>query len=201
MTTGDRIMRAVASRRSGEGGRATPNWVSRSSSRERSRNASSGSAFVASRDLGDRAGRATARWPGAPPVRRAATSHAKTNERPVGSASSARIRSRTVGSRRRSSPRRRREGQRVAEGRHLVEQERRPEREVDARAVGGEHRVEGETVLGGVLGELEAARPAVGCVGHARERVEVHGPSRCSGHGGISARFVVVVADEEAAAG
>ena len=60
----------------------------------------------------------------------------------------------------------RRERQRVAEARHLVEQERRPEREVHALPIGREHRMQLEAVARGRLRELQTALPSVGRVGH-----------------------------------
>ncbi len=68
------------------------------------------------------------------------------------------------------------EGERVAEARHLVEEEGGAELEVGPLAVAGEHRVDRQAVADRRFGELEAPSPTVGGVGHHREGVQVHRP-------------------------
>ena len=70
---------------------------------------------------------------------------------------------------------------------------------MDPDPVGGEHRMDREAVGGSRFRELEAARPAVGRVGHARQRVQVHRSSRRPGQGTDELAVLVVVTDEEAA--
>jgi hypothetical protein len=93
----------------------------------------------------------------------------------------------------------RRERQRVAKARHLVEQERRPEREVHALAIGCEHRMQLEAVPRGRLRELQTALPTVGRVGHRAQRVEMYGSTRRAGHSQHEIAIGVAVAVEERA--
>ena len=119
------------------GGAASTNCVSRSSSSERSRNASSGSRPPISSAISVTAlVEASASCSGA---RTGLDPQHLPHEHERAAASGRRARrasaSRTAGSRRRSSRAGDGSVERVAEARHLVEQERRPEREVRALPV------------------------------------------------------------------
>jgi hypothetical protein len=93
----------------------------------------------------------------------------------------------------------RRQGQRRPEALHLVEQERRAEREVRPLPVGCEHRIHAHALLGGLGRELEAALPPVRRVGHPGERVHVDGGTRRASHREDELSVGIVVPVEERA--
>ena len=84
--------------------------------------------------------------------------------------------------------------------RHLVEQERRVEREVRALAVRREHRVDRRARRRAAVSANSRLRdqPSGAC-GMQRQRVEVHGPARRACHREDERAVVVVVAVEERA--